>query len=68
MAVLNPMGVSDLVRLVLSMSKAPKWIFTYLNGVVLCVKNTNPIALIILKVYQFDFYAIFINPQDPFSH
>ena len=54
----EPYGVSDLVISVLYMSKTPKWIFTYSNGVVCCVKNRNPIALMI---HRFAFYAIYIN-------
>ena len=33
------------------MCKTPQWIFTYSNGVVCCVKNRNPIALIFRKIY-----------------
>ena len=40
------------------MCKTPKWIFTYSNGVVCCVKNRNPIALIFRKIYCFKFYVI----------
>ena len=57
--------VSDLVTSVRRMSKTPKWIFTYSNGVVCCVTNRNPIVLIFREIYRF---AIYINPQDPFSH
>ena len=42
----EPYGVSDLETSVPRMCKTPKWIFTYSNGVVCCVKNRNPIALI----------------------
>ena len=57
--------VSDLVASILRMSKTLKWILTYSNGVVCCVKYRNLIALIFRKIYRFDFY---VNPQDPFSH
>ena len=52
----------------MSKSKTPKWIYTYSNGVVCYVRNRNPIALIFREIYQFDFYAIYINPQDTFPH
>ena len=57
-AVLKLTGVSDLVTSVPRMCKTLKWIFTYSNGVVCCVKNRNPIALIFRKVYQFKVYVI----------
>ena len=60
----EPSGVSDLPR----MSKTTKWIFTYSNGVVCCDKNRSPIALIFQEMDRFAFYAVYINPQDPFSH
>ena len=50
------------------MGKPPKWIFTYSDGVVCCVKNRNLIALIFREIYRFNFYAIYINPKDPFSY
>ena len=40
------------------MCKTPKWMFTYSNGVVYCVKNRNPIALIFRKIYRFKCYVI----------
>ena len=45
---------------VLRISKTPKLIFTYSNGVVCCVENRNPIALIFWEICRFDFYAIYI--------
>ena len=54
----EPYGVSDLVTSIPSMCKTPKWIFTYSNGVVSCVKNRNPIVLILRKIYRFKFYVI----------
>ena len=47
-----------LVTSVPRMCKTPKWIFTYSNGVVCCVTNRNPIALIFRKIYRFKFYVI----------
>ena len=60
--------VSDLVTSVPLMCKTRKWILTYSNGLLCCVKNGNLIALIFLELYRFDFYAIYKNQQDPFSH
>ena len=51
----EPYGVSDLVTSVPRMCKTPKWIFTYSNGVVCCVKNRNPIALIFERYIVLNF-------------
>ena len=43
-AVLNPTGYRTLKRRYPACVRHQKWIFTYSNGVVCCVKNRNPIA------------------------
>ena len=62
---IEPYVVSDRVTLVPHMRKTPKWMFTYSNGLVWCVKNRNSLALIFREIYRFDFYAIYININPP---
>ena len=53
----EPYGVSDIATSLLHVTKTPKCIFTYTNGVACCVKNSNPMASIFWKIYQFDLDA-----------
>ena len=46
------------------MCMTPKWIFTYSNGVVCCVKNWEPDSVNISE----DNINLNLNPQDPFSY